>query len=335
MSIGKAGTDPRMLFSWYSGDCTTDPQFAELPPEQRANPSMASWVDGAKYIEQQRTRLPSGRFRRLHLNLPGSPQGAAFDQAKILAAVVTGRRSLPPEAGRKYTAMVDMSGGSVDDAVLCLAHLEDRIAVIDLVEKQSGKPPFSPRQAVSKFCGILGDYGLRECTGDSFAGRTFVADFEAHGIKYIPCRRPKSDLYEAFEPRLNAGEVELLDHPAMIEQAVCLVWRGQRIDHEPGAHDDLINAVAGAVAVMVKPERDFLLDQPLGTVPAKIFNADGWINQPPTPPVLPKQPMPTLPSALADVELSPEAKARLEKFKADYLAQRSSIQPFYSKCFGI
>ena len=37
--IGKAGGDPRMLFSWYSGDLCTDPDFAELPPEQRANPS--------------------------------------------------------------------------------------------------------------------------------------------------------------------------------------------------------------------------------------------------------------------------------------------------------
>jgi hypothetical protein len=68
LQIGKAGADKRMLFSWYSGDYCTDPAFADLPPEQRANPSMASWVDGAAYLEQQRTRLPVGRFRRLHLN---------------------------------------------------------------------------------------------------------------------------------------------------------------------------------------------------------------------------------------------------------------------------
>ena len=40
---GMAGDDPRMLFSWYSGEFCTDPAFAGLPPEQRANPSMASW----------------------------------------------------------------------------------------------------------------------------------------------------------------------------------------------------------------------------------------------------------------------------------------------------
>jgi hypothetical protein len=88
MNIGRAGRDPRMLFSWYSGDYCSDPAFAELPPEQRANPSMGSWSDGGDYIAQQRVRLPFGRFRRLHLNLPGAPDGAAFDQGKVLAAVV-------------------------------------------------------------------------------------------------------------------------------------------------------------------------------------------------------------------------------------------------------
>jgi len=39
---GRAGTDPRMLFSWYAADYTTDQAFAETLPEARANPSMAS-----------------------------------------------------------------------------------------------------------------------------------------------------------------------------------------------------------------------------------------------------------------------------------------------------
>jgi hypothetical protein len=56
--IGRSGSDPRMLFSWYSADLCTDPAAAELPPEQRANPSMASWPEGAAYLEQQKLRLP-------------------------------------------------------------------------------------------------------------------------------------------------------------------------------------------------------------------------------------------------------------------------------------
>lgn len=40
----KAGTDPRMYFSWYAGDFSTDPDFQspDLTPEQRANPSIAN-----------------------------------------------------------------------------------------------------------------------------------------------------------------------------------------------------------------------------------------------------------------------------------------------------
>src|SRR6516165_4710986 len=48
MQIGLTNKDPRLLFSWYSADHCTDPAFADLPPEQRANPSMTSWPDGTR-----------------------------------------------------------------------------------------------------------------------------------------------------------------------------------------------------------------------------------------------------------------------------------------------
>ncbi len=56
-------------------------------------------------------------------------------------------------------------------------------------------------------------------------------------------------MYEALEPKLNAGEVELLDLPELQEQLLTLVWRGSRIDHLPGDHDDFANAAAGAVSL--------------------------------------------------------------------------------------
>jgi hypothetical protein len=247
MEIGRSGKDKRMLFSWYSGDYCTDPAFAELPPERRANPSMQSWSD-PDYLETQRARLPSGRFRRLHLNLPGSPEGAAFDQAAVLKCVVTGRRFLPFEEGRRYIAGVDMSGGSSDDAVLCIAHLDGKRVIIDLIAKQIGSPPFDPRAAVGQFCNILHDYRIVRVAGDCFAGETFRQDFAAAGIIYDLRTASASDLYERLEPALNAHEVELLDAPTSIEQLVSLVWRGQKITHEHGSHDDHSNAIALVVA---------------------------------------------------------------------------------------
>jgi phage terminase large subunit-like protein len=249
MQIGKAGKDQRMLFSWYSGDFTTDPAFADLPPLERANPSLPSWPDGIGYLEQQRTRLPTGRFRRLHLNLPGSPEGAVFDQGKVLSCVVIGRRALPFEEGRRYFAVVDMSGGSDDDAVLCITHADGRTTVIDHIQKQIGPAPFDPRRAVYQFCEVLKTYGIAKVTGDAFGGQTFRKDFADRDIGYEVRTTSASLLYEQLEPVLNAGEVELLDVPTLVEQLVSLVWKGSKITHENGAHDDFANACALAVSV--------------------------------------------------------------------------------------
>jgi hypothetical protein len=250
MQIGLTNKDPRLLFSWYSADHCTDPAFADLPPEQRANPSMASWPDGLGYLETQRARLPTGRYRRLHLNLPGSPEGAAFDQGAVLRCVVTGRRSLSWQDGTRYIAAVDMSGGSNDDAVLCIAHLDGKTVVLDRIVKQIGSPPFDPRMAVVKFCDILHQYKISKVYGDAFAGQTFRKDFAARDIVYEVRSASASDLYERLEPVINAGELELLDQPTLIEQLVSLIWRGSKIAHEHGAHDDHANALALAVSVV-------------------------------------------------------------------------------------
>ncbi len=252
MNAGKRGDDKRMFFSWYGGDYTTDQSYADQPPETRANPSMAAWGN-AGYLDQQRKRLPTSKFRRLHLNLPGAPGGAALSGEHIIDATMTGRARLPPEAGVSYVAFVDMSGGSADDAVLGIAHYDRlrKMRVLDAIVSQTGRAPFNPRNAVKKFAEILKEYRVSRVTGDAYAGETFRADFQEYGITYTPCGVAKSDLYEKLEVLLNAGEVELLDVAILQEQLLTLVWRGNRIDHQPGDHDDYANAAAGAI-VFVK-----------------------------------------------------------------------------------
>lgn len=247
MHAGIRGDDPRMLFSWYSADLCTDPAFANLPPEQRANPSMANWTDPG-YLDQQRKRLPAHKFRRLHLNLPGAPEGAAFSGGHVVAAIVEGRRVLSPDPARQYIGFVDMSGGSNDDAVLAIAHYDEGRAVLDVVVSQSETPPFNPRHAVKKFASILAEYRIAHVIGDRYAGETFRRDFEdENGIQYQPSELTKHELYEAFEPLLTASEIELLDAPKLQEQLLTLVWRGTKIDHQSGDHDDWANAAVGAI----------------------------------------------------------------------------------------
>lgn len=249
---GKRGDDPRMHFTWYSADYTTDPAFQgeHITSEQRANPSMASW-NNPGYLEQQRRRLPTHKYRRLHLNLPGMPDGTYYDAERVLACITEGRRQLKPRPDTEYRAFVDMSGGSSDDAVLGIAHRDATTArvVLDCVVSQTGRPPFNPRDAVRKFAGVLKEYGIFTVTGDRYAGETFRADFQEHGIGYQISELTKHQLYEALEPKINAGEVELLDLPRLQEQLLGLVVRGKKIDHLPGEHDDWINAAAGALYV--------------------------------------------------------------------------------------
>ena len=154
---------------------------------------------------------------------------------------------LPYELGHLYHAFVDMSGGK-DDAVLCIGHEENGRVIPDRIEQQAGDAkPFNPRQAAVKFAALLREYRLSSVMGDAYAGNTFKADFEFMGISYTICPWTKSDLYSALEPAINAGEVELPDIPKLIEQLLCLVTRGAKIDHEPNGHDDWANAVAGLV----------------------------------------------------------------------------------------
>jgi hypothetical protein len=251
MKAGKRGNDARMLFSWYAADYCTDPAFADAEPEVKANPSMASWAD-ENYLASQKKRLPAHKYRRLHLNLPGAPDGAAFSREHVMVAIVERRTALPPVATHRYFAFVDMSGGSNDDAVLAIAHKDGNRLVLDNIVSQSGSPPFNPRHAVAKFAAILKEYKISRVVGDAYAGQTFRADFESHGVRYEVSTKSKHEIYEAFEPLLTASEVELLDVPKLQEQLLTLVWRGTKIDHQVGDHDDFANACCGVLAASRK-----------------------------------------------------------------------------------
>jgi len=247
VAIGKAKSDPRMVFSWYAADFTTDPEFAELDPESRANPSRSSWAD-PNYLEQQRRRLPSHKFRRLHLNLPGLPGGSPFQPEPVAAAIVRGVRQWPREPDVVYRGFVDMSGGSNDDATLAIARdMPDGTSRVVLVVNQGPPPPFDPRYAVAKFVDVLREYGIGTVTGDAYAGETFRRDFESFGISYKLSRRSASELYEALESKLNAGEVSFPDVPQVEQQLLGLIWKGNRITHAGGEHDDWINCCSGAL----------------------------------------------------------------------------------------
>lgn len=184
----------------------------------------------------------------------------------IEACVVPGRVELLPDPRRNnYCAFCDISGGRVDDAALAIGHVDSNKVVVDFV--RAWKPPFSPDAVIGEMVAELGRFGIDECVGDSYSAEFVKSSFESRGIRYrrsttnvwaddvrAMTAKPRSQLYLELLPRLCSQEIELLDNEALISQLASLERRtrvGGRdlIDHPPGGHDDLANAVAGVADV--------------------------------------------------------------------------------------
>lgn len=174
------------------------------------------------------------------------------------------RTILPPRANTQYTAFCDFASGTAvggDDAALAIAHRlpRERKVVIDFLRRF--KPPFNPHSVLRQMASDLADYGVRSVYADHFASGFVNRGFDAYGIR-MESTKSKSELYLDFLPLLTAREVELLDHPDLIQQ-LCSLERKTRsggrdsVDHPPqaGYHDDLINCVAGAAVHAFRPVR--------------------------------------------------------------------------------
>jgi hypothetical protein len=238
--------DPRLYISWYSGTI------------EEACPSLNSpYGPTTEDIEDARRSLPSWIFRRLYLNLPGQPDDAAFDAERVEEAVVANRKVLPPEHGIQYVAFCDLSGGGGDDATLAIAHETNGITVLDLLIDQGARTngTFSPEATVEKFSHTLQLYRCTSVTGDRYAAQWPIQAFQKVGIDYQPAELNRSQLYAAFEPLLNSGKVELLDHPQLVQQLIGLIRKGEKVDHASGDHDDHSNAVAGAAVLAAQRHR--------------------------------------------------------------------------------
>jgi hypothetical protein len=159
-----------------------------------------------------------------------------------------------PERSVSYHGFADPSGGSADSFTLCVGHYlyDQQAVVIDALRET--KPPFSPEAVVDEFATLLESYGVSRITGDKYAGVWPVAEFNKVSITYEQSAKPKSDLYVDLLPLINSRRIELLDHPRLVSQLVGLERRTARsgkdsIDHGPGGHDDVCNAVAGLSAI--------------------------------------------------------------------------------------
>jgi hypothetical protein len=174
----------------------------------------------------------------------------------VEACLVPGRRELPPVSGVSYVAFVDPSGGSAASMTLGIAHRgQDGHVVLDAVRER--RPPFSPESVATEFAALLKSYGVHKVTGDRHGGEWLRERFAVHGIQYEIAEKPKSDIYRSFLPLLNDGRAELLDVPHLISQLIGLERTVSKSGKEligpaPNVHDDVANAVAGALVLALE-----------------------------------------------------------------------------------
>jgi hypothetical protein len=184
-----------------------------------------------------------------------------FNLEAVQSVVDRGVYERSPVRGVNYDAFIDPSGGSADSFTLGVGHTDRTtdwqkpVVVVDCLRET--KPPFNPSTVAEEFAKVLKDYNVSKIVGDKYAGLWPVEVFAKLSVIYERSAAPKSDLYRDLLPLINSGRIRLLDNPKLINQLCGLerrVARGGRdsIDHGPGSHDDLANAVAGVASISNK-----------------------------------------------------------------------------------
>jgi hypothetical protein len=179
------------------------------------------------------------------------------------ACVIRGLHERPPIPTQAYSAFADPSGGSSDSFALCIGHFDYSRQIVAVDALREARPPFNPSVVVEEFSRLLKSYGVSRLIGDRYAGQWPVEQFDRHGVRYEQSAKPKSDLFIDLLPLINSHQVHLLDHQKTINQLCGLERKTARsgrdsIDHPPGGHDDLANAVAGlAVSLIDQPSINY------------------------------------------------------------------------------
>jgi hypothetical protein len=179
-----------------------------------------------------------------------------ISQAAVDAVTTPNVVERPPVAGIAYAGFLDAAAGSGRDSfTAAVTHSEtgaDGVTRIVLDAVREIRPKFDPMAVAEELAAFLKTYSLGVVQSDAYAGAWVVTAFAAHGVHVEQDALPKSQLYLAALPILTSGRADLLDLARLRSQLVGLERRrrsGGRdvVDHSPGAHDDVANAVAGAL----------------------------------------------------------------------------------------
>lgn len=186
-----------------------------------------------------------------------------LDRVLVDAAIEQGVISRNYVAKHTYTMFVDPSGGRGDSFTAAIGHREGLTCVIDLLYE--ARAPFDSDAVIDGVAALAHGYNICTVYGDDYGADLTVAAFRRRRISY---QRPKLTNTEGAQGKLNkselylnslqlftSGNVKLLDNPRLVHQLTSLERRAARsghdtVDHPPGGHDDLANAVCGCAVLL-------------------------------------------------------------------------------------
>lgn len=273
---GSANPDSAILDAVRPSLATTNgPLIAISSPYARRGEAYATWARHFGEKGDPKILVAQGASRDFNPSLPQKVVDRAMERDPVAASAEYGglfRSDLEafvsreaveacidrgvferaPIDGVRYVGFADPSGGSADSFTMAVAHSEKDVAILDCLRE--AKPPFSPEATVAEFAKVLKTYRVASVRGDRYAGEWPREQFRKCGVDYEPAAKPKSELYGELLPVINSRRVALLDNGRVLSQLISLERRTARggrdsTDHPPGAHDDLANAVAGAVSM--------------------------------------------------------------------------------------
>ncbi|MCC7080746.1 MAG: hypothetical protein IT530_08755, partial [Burkholderiales bacterium] len=205
------------------------------------------------FIDEELSRDPQAARAEYLSEFRGDLE-ALFDVALLDAVTRVEPRELPHLVTTRdgavacYTAAVDVSGGRQDATAAAVAHVDERgRVVVDAVRRWAS--PHDPVEVAGEVAGFLAGYRLSVAVADQYGAELSRSIYAEAGVALLAAEASRSEAYLAALPLFTSGRIEIPDDAVLRRELLGLERRAGRsgrdaVDHRPGQHDDVANALA-------------------------------------------------------------------------------------------
>lgn len=176
-----------------------------------------------------------------------------LDTALVDAATRASPRELPFLSTSRdggpvhYFAALDVSGGRNDATAAAIAHRDHDRVIVDACRRWPS--PHDPVSVAAEVAAFLGEYRLNCAIADQYGAEVVRTVYRDAGVSLSAAEVNRSEAYLHCLPLFTSGRIEIPDEPRLRAELLALERRTGRsgkdsIDHPPGSHDDVANAVA-------------------------------------------------------------------------------------------